>query len=265
MRKRVILLICALAALLAACHSTPPNIGTDATTESTGMPETTAQTETTASATVPPETTVPGESGGATLAPGEDTVPATETTVPTETVSYNRTPDNLYCAVYTDKESGQWIYEEYNLDTSGCVAGYLYAFDLDTADKWLVCDTPVLCNANTNEYVYYVLQNDPQTIIRSSFDGTEKSVFYEAEDGKISDISYYGGPDGMMGILVDNADMILYDLADNTAELLYSLENTESFDLGFWAEYGQIHIYLLDGSCWVYMASTGELLAGPDL
>ena len=119
--------------------------------------------------------------------------------------------------------------------------GWLYLFNLDTGKATLICgETVTLFDANY-EHIYYVTKQNPQTVVRVNLKGEEKTAY--PMNGIITDMDYFGGIRGEPGIVENQADVVIYDLTENTRTVIFTYHDIEAVYLEYW-EAGVFEMYI---------------------
>ena len=187
-----------------------------------------------------------------------------------------------YYMVFVYDPEDEYLYAANNVNTTNCVEGYLYSFNRLTGDVVLICENisvitysgynrNIFIYAKNYDYVYYVAADAPNQIIRVTHDSKNKTVIYTGEP--ITDVDYYGGPDGMIGFVENKHDVYRLDTATGEVrhvisvsdhEILAGVEiRTVYFGIDRSSDY--VELYTVGSKDFYYYESTKELFVMPNV
>ena len=246
--------LCAAVGILYLLSLTPnPHLGTNPTTPT---PPPTEPTSPTVTEPTPPPTAKPTTPTPPPTEPTNPTVteptppPTTEPTPPPTTepiqpvtppwadlsAGYLSNPKGLQLFGYKEKFDSYLLGQGY--DISECKENYIYVFEKESGNAIPISEGEVLCRFSNYECIYFVESDSPNTLIVSNWDGTHKEEYHFPEYESIVDISYSGGPNGMIAILVDYSTILFWNRQEHTYEEIFVHE-------GIW--HIVLHAYYYDG------------------
>jgi hypothetical protein len=103
------------------------------------------------------------------------------------------------------------------VNVEGCVPGGLYVGQKNTDITYCITSDAVLDYKATNIYIYYVLESDPQTLIRSTFDGTQQQTILHF-NGTPAYFSVFGDALGYVGTFEDDRHLVIYNISTGEIE-----------------------------------------------
>lgn len=183
----------------------------------------------------------------------------------TDHYSFESSPNYLLVAPYHLDDPHAFEYPEL-VDTSACVDEWLYSYNEATGEIILICAEPILQTETDYEYVYYVTQNDPNTIRYSTLDGMKAGIIYTG--GEITKIQDCGYQTRLFAFVEDKSVFKIMDLETGTIETVYTHSDANVFSAYFFSGYNvdgtcgivaSIEIYLDDGRIYGYNIETKEL------
>lgn len=221
--------------------SSPPEISTGISAETTAPPvtdspevstgtstETTAPPVTEPCATVPPPIGV-GLGSSSSVAPDH----------------FSTAPSHLYPFVYSETNDLQNI----ELGPNDCVDGYLYVKNRNTGEILQILDEPILAITETKNALYCITEDS--RIIKTDYTGETYELLYPASSNRLSCLDYYNGALYFMdGNCVQKIDL-------STGESI-TLFQQEGMALVFPYADTKLLIYMQEGDPISYDPATGE-------
>ena len=168
---------------------------------------------------------------------------------------YDSLPKHLTAWIHTP--DNQWYYDKYGLDASECVEGWLYLFDRDTGKPTLICGEKVSLFDANYEHIYYVTEQDPQTVVRVNLKGEEKVAY--PMGGTVTRLDYFGGINGELGIVENQADVVIYDLTENSRTVIFTYHDIKGITFDPWKD-GIIEISVFKEGSFTVNLKTGEMI-----
>lgn len=147
--------------------------------------------------------------------------PSTDPTQPSEPLM-----EEFEAGMLDDPSLRTFIFEEgfdgdilwgNRVNVEGCVPGGLYVGQKNTDITYCITSDAVLDYKATNIYIYYVLESDPQTLIRSTFDGTQQQTILHF-NGTPAYFSVFGDALGYVGTFEDDRHLVIYNISTGEIE-----------------------------------------------
>lgn len=167
---------------------------------------------------------------------------------------YDVHPDSVTVWIYSPDD--QWYFDKYELNASECLEGYLYVFDMETGEPTLICDEQVAMFDANYEHIYYVTEQDRDTVIRCDYDGQNKVTFDMGIT--ITDLDYFGGWNGDLGLVDNYTDIIIYDLEQRSQNVIFTYHDVTGVWYASW-EGGHIEFDTSTEGYYFCDLETGEM------
>lgn len=143
-----------------------------------------------------------------------------------------------------------FVYEEDflfsdQIDCTQCRPGYLYVANLEKHTVKLIVDEPVCSFTETNEFLFYI--NNNNEIIRTDYSGKNHIKLYTAKKGQLASVEYYNNH----LFFLDGNHIVDMNLADNSIAIVTELENATSI-----VPYDQNTLYIRDDTSEIFSYNT---------
>jgi len=173
---------------------------------------------------------------------------------------YDLLPDVWYSLIYSEDEYKAEV-ESYGLNASDFKEGRLYLINKENLEVILICDEPVRMYKCDYRYVYYTTEHEPNVIVRSSLDGTQKDVVYTS-DGELTYFDTAGGSPFMLGILEDAYIVKQLNLHTSQITIVYEHDQKNLYHLLMFGS-DPLSPYFeaaeINGRIFTYHSDTGEI------
>lgn len=162
--------------------SSPPEISTGTSAETTAPPVTDSPEVSTGTST---ETTAPPVTEPCATAPPIPPATGSSSTVTRD--DYGAAPRHLYPFVYSETSALQNL----TLGPTDCVDGYLYVKNNNTGEILQILDEPILAITVTKSALYCITEDS--RIIKTDYTGETYELLYPASGNSLSSLEYYNG------------------------------------------------------------------------